>query len=83
MDVEDPLTTYTFKVVVEPDEDQWRAYVPALEAQGASTWGYTREEALQNIREVLEMIAAEFVEEGKPLPSDIPTSEEPLVAVTV
>src|ERR1700728_2041459 len=72
------LTTYTFKIVVEPDEDRWRAYSPALEAQGASTWGNTREEALQNIREVLEMIAAELAEEGKPIPTDIPASEEPL-----
>jgi hypothetical protein len=33
------LKTYTFKVVVEPDEDRWHAYCPALERQGASTWG--------------------------------------------
>jgi predicted RNase H-like HicB family nuclease len=83
MTQEDHLTTYTFKVVVEPDEDRWRAYAPALEAQGAATWGHTREEALQNIREVLEMIAAELVEEGRSIPSDVPASEEPLVAVTV
>jgi predicted RNase H-like HicB family nuclease len=53
------VTTYTFRVVVEPDEDRWRAYCPALEEQGAATWGHTREEALQHIREVLEMIVAE------------------------
>ena len=58
------MTTYTFKVVVEPDEDRWRAFVPALEAQGASTWGYTREEALEHIREVLEMLVAELAQEG-------------------
>ena len=75
------MTTYTFKVVVESDEDRWRAYQPALEAQGAATWGYTREEALQNIREVLEMIVAELVEEGKPVPAHVAVSEEPLVAV--
>jgi predicted RNase H-like HicB family nuclease len=77
------VTTYTFKVVVEPDEDRWRAYCPVLEAQGAATWGYTREEALQHIREVLEMVVAELVEEGKPVPTSSPASEEPLVAVTV
>ena len=32
---EDGVTTYTFRIVVEPDEDRWRAYAPALEAQGA------------------------------------------------
>jgi predicted RNase H-like HicB family nuclease len=52
------LTTYTFRIVVEPDEDRWRAYCPALEEQGAATWGPTRKEALQHIREVLEMTVA-------------------------
>jgi predicted RNase H-like HicB family nuclease len=80
---ETSVTTYTFKVVVEPDEDRWRAYCPALEDQGAATWGYTRDEALQHIREVLEMIVAEFIEEGKPVPGNVAVSDEPLVAVTV
>jgi predicted RNase H-like HicB family nuclease len=80
---EDHLTTYTFKVVVEPDEDRWRAFYPALEAQGSSTWGYTRKKALQHIRQVLEMLAAALVDEGKPVPSDMQIFEEPLVAVAV
>jgi predicted RNase H-like HicB family nuclease len=77
------VTTYTFKVVVEPDEDRWRAYCPVLEAQGAATWGDTREEAFQHIREVLEVIVVELVEEGKSVPASVAVSEEPLVAVTV
>jgi predicted RNase H-like HicB family nuclease len=77
------VTTYTFRIVVEPDEDRWRAYCPALEEQGAATWGHTREEALQHIREVLEMIVAELLDEGKPVPGNAAVSEEPLVAVTV
>jgi predicted RNase H-like HicB family nuclease len=77
------VTTYTFRIVVEPDEDRWRAHAPALEAQGASTWGDTREEALTNIREVLEMIVGELAEEGSSVPADVGVSEEPLVAVTV
>jgi predicted RNase H-like HicB family nuclease len=71
------VTTYTFRVVVEPDEDRWRAYDPALEAQGASTWGYTREEALANIREVLEMIVGELAEEGRPVPADVASPRSP------
>ena len=77
------MITYTFKIVVEPHEDRWRAYCPALEEQGAATWGNTREEALRHIREVLEMIVAELLEEGKPVPGNVAASEEPLVAVTV
>lgn len=79
----DGVTTYTFRIVVEPDEDRWRAYAPALEAQGAATWGYTREEALAGIREVLEMIVGELTEEGRSVPADVAVSKEPLVAVTV
>ena len=80
---EDDVTTYTFRIVVEPDEDRWRDYGPSLKAQGASTWGYTRGEALANIREVLEMIVGELAEEGRSVPADVAVSEEPLVAVTV
>jgi predicted RNase H-like HicB family nuclease len=77
------VPTYTFRIVVEPGEARWRAYAPALEAQGASTWGYTSEEVLANIREVLEMIVGELAEEGSPVPADVAVSEEPLIALTV
>ena len=80
---EDHLTTDTFKVVVEPDEERWRACVPSLEHLGAATWGYSREEALEHIREVLEMVVAELVEEGKALPGEVQVSEEPLISITV
>jgi len=47
------MKTYTFKVVVEPDEDRFHAYCPALQQQGAATWGHTEEEALKHIHEVV------------------------------
>ena len=59
------LTTYSFKVVVEPDEDAWHAHCPALATYGAATWGTTREEALRHIREVVEMVVAELEEDGR------------------
>jgi len=31
------MKTYTFNVVVEPDEDRWHAYCPVLVHQGAAT----------------------------------------------
>ncbi len=67
------MKTYSFKVVVEPDEDAlgnpaWHAYCPALEGVGAATSGRTREEALKNINEVVRMIVEEFLGEGRPLP---------------
>jgi predicted RNA binding protein YcfA (HicA-like mRNA interferase family) len=58
------MKTYTFRVVVEPDEDRWFAYCPALRDYGAATWGYTREEALQHINEVVQMVISELREDG-------------------
>jgi len=47
------------RIVVVRDEHRWRAYCPEFEADGASTWGRTRQEAVRHIREVLDMIAGE------------------------
>jgi predicted RNase H-like HicB family nuclease len=58
------MKTYTFKVVVEPDEDRWHAHCPALERYGAATWGNTREEALKHIQEVVQMVIEELAGDG-------------------
>ena len=75
--------TYSFKVVVEPDDDAWHAYCPALMAYGAATWGTTREEALEHIREVVEMVVAELREDGETIPDEAQTAEGPRVSITV
>lgn len=77
------MKTYVFKVRVEPDEDVWTASCPTLLKQGASTWGYTKEEALKNIEEVVRMVIQELIEDGEPIPEDVQVSPEPLVSVTV
>jgi predicted RNase H-like HicB family nuclease len=46
------MKSYVFRVVLERDEDVWRAYIPELEGRSAATWGPTKEEALRNIHEV-------------------------------
>ena len=63
------MRTYTFKVVVEPDADRWHAYAPALIEQGGATWGYTREEALKNIHEVIPMVVESLIEHGESVPA--------------
>jgi predicted RNase H-like HicB family nuclease len=79
--------SYVFRVVVEPDEDRWHAYAPALVAQGGATWGYTKEEALTNINEVVQMVVESLVEHGDPIPEEpqdqVQVFNEPRVAVTV
>ncbi len=81
------MKTYVFRVVVEPDEDRWHAYCPILEGYGAATWGYTKEEALKNIEEVVEMVIEELVEDNEPIPEgpaeEVFVSSEPRIAVTV
>jgi len=90
------MKTYIFRIVLEedrwPDEPEsavvWRAHIPILEAEeGASTWGETKEEALKNIHEVLEMILEEFLEEGRPIPTgpenEIKVLDEPAISVAI
>ena len=60
------MQTYTFKVVVEPDEGGYHAWCPALRSYGAVTQGATQAEALKNINEVVQMIVAELREEHIP-----------------
>ena len=77
------MQAYVFPVVLEPDGDAWRAYVPALEAKGAATWGKTKEEALKNIEEVTHMVVETLLEDGEPVPAGVTASKQPLVAVNV
>ena len=77
------MKSYVFSVVIERDEDAWRAYVPELEAKGAATWGRTQDEALKNIQEVAQMVIEELLEDGEPLPPGVTVSDRPVVAVTV
>ena len=62
------MKTYTFQVVIEPDEDRWQAYCPELVRYGGATWGYTREDAEKNIREVLALVLEDMIEENDPIP---------------
>ena len=79
------MRTYTFKVVVEPDEGGYHAYCPALRRLGAVTQGATHEEALKNINEVVQMIVDELQEDGVDLPihDDVEVFEGTRIAVTV
>ena len=82
-ELHEQMTSYVVQVVVEPDEDVWRAYVPELEGRGAATWGQTRQEALRNIQEVAQMVIEELIEEQSPLPESVCVSPGAVIAVTV
>jgi predicted RNase H-like HicB family nuclease len=55
--------TYTLAVVVEPAEEAWHAYCPTLLDYGVATWGVTREDALEHIREVVGMVVEHMAAE--------------------
>jgi predicted RNase H-like HicB family nuclease len=82
------VKSYVFKVVIEPDKfedcrEAWQASCPAL--QGCRTWGHTREEALANIREAIDLYAQDLIQAGEQVPVNQGTTElsEPAVLVNV
>ena len=77
------MKSYVFPVALEPDGDAWRASVPELETKGAATWGKTKDQALRNIQEVVQMVVEELIEDGDPVPSSVAACEGTMVAVTV
>ena len=72
------MKTYTFEVIIEEDEwlDErikdpvWRAYIPALVHQGASSWGYTQKEALKNLQDAVELLFEYLSEQGEEISLD-------------
>ena len=79
------MKTYVFKIEVEQDEDgRWGAEIPTL--PGCAVWGYTREEALEALRDGAQAYLEVLFEDGRSLPKEadaivIPGSE--VVAITL
>jgi predicted RNase H-like HicB family nuclease len=68
------MKSYLFKVVIEDDEfpdggKAYHAYCPAL--KGCHTWGYTPEEAKENIKEAVEGYIEDLIAHGEPVPADV------------
>lgn len=62
-------STRSYTVVLEPGEDGWIVvHFPAL--PGCVTQGRTRDEALANAREVLQLTIESMLEEGSSLPDE-------------
>ena len=80
------MKTYIFAVDVEQEEDgRWSADVPTL--PGCAAWGYTKEEALEALREGAQAYLEVMMEHNDPMPQEaeevrvIPGSE--VVTVTL
>ncbi|MGI8787525.1 MAG: type II toxin-antitoxin system HicB family antitoxin [Pyrinomonadaceae bacterium] len=57
---------YTFTIVIEPDEEGYHAFVPAL--SGCHSFGETLDEAKKNIAEALELHVESMAEDGETIP---------------
>ncbi len=55
-----------FEAVFEPDEEGFHVYVPAL--KGCHSWGATRDEARNRVREAITLWLETAEEEGIPVP---------------
>jgi predicted RNase H-like HicB family nuclease len=82
------MKTYIFKVAIEEDpfddgKMAYHAYCPSL--KGVSTWGYAKEKAMENIREVVEMTVESMIEHGESIPEEpgVQVFSEPRVAITI
>ena len=60
------VTNYNFTVVIEPDENGFHAYVPAL--PGCHTFGETLDEAHKHVTEAIELHVASMIEDGEAVP---------------
>ncbi|MBI2910975.1 MAG: type II toxin-antitoxin system HicB family antitoxin [Chloroflexi bacterium] len=84
------MKSYIFEVMVEDDQFEdgrpaYHASCPAL--KGCHTWGHTREEALANIREAIDLYVEDLLESGEPIPVDeakgVTERNTPTVAVNL
>jgi len=79
------MKTLILKVMLQEEEDgRWSASIPAL--SGCSSWGYSKQEALDNIKDAAEIYIEDMIDAGEGIPSSSDTLEiieEPAVAVSV
>ncbi len=66
------MSNYQFTVIIEPDEDQFHAYVPAL--PGCHSFGATLDEVRANIAEAIQLHVECMQADGEL----IPVEQEPM-----
>jgi len=79
------MKTLILKVLLKEEEDgRWSASIPAL--SGCSSWGYSKQEALDNIQDAAEIYIEDMIDAGEGIPSASDTLEiieKPAIAVSV
>ena len=63
------MRSYILKVELSQDEDgRWGAEIPSL--PGCATWGYSKEEALETLREAAQAYLEVLSDNHQPLPRE-------------
>jgi predicted RNase H-like HicB family nuclease len=79
------MKTFVLKVTLKEEEDgRWSASIPAL--PGCSSWGYTKQEALDNVKDAAGIYIEDMIDAGQDIPisSDkIEVIDEPAIAVSL
>lgn len=66
------------------EDGRWSASIPAL--SGYSSWGYSKQEALDNIKDTAEIYIQDMIDAGEKLPSSsdmLEILEQAAVAVSL
>ncbi len=81
------MKTYIFKVETSEEEDgRWSVWISDL--PGCTSWGHSKQEALENIKAALELYVEVMIEKGEPFPVDtelkhLKIFDSPSVAIAV
>ena len=79
------MKTLVLKVtLIEEADGRWSASIPVL--PGCSSWGYSKQEALENIKDATEIYIEDMLAAGEslPIPSDaIEVINEPAIAISL
>ena len=62
---------FSVDVVVEPDDGVFHAYCPAL--KGLHVGGQTEDEALENVKDAVELYLMSLIKHGEPIPVGVTT----------
>ncbi len=75
------MKSYIFHASLQQEEDgRWSAWIQAL--PGCATLGYTKEEALEALKDATELYVQDMMEAGGKFPKEgVEVSEAPVVAV--
>ena len=79
------MKTIILKVNLTKEEDgRWSAIIPTL--PGCSSWGYSEQEALANMKDAAEIYIEDMIEAGEVFPTDsdnVEIIDQPAVAVSI